>query len=224
MLLFTYNDYLDYNSNYKIQKFVKLQNKKVNSQINIKKPPDDFTGTLDVILNKYIDIDIEKLLKEEQEISYVINDYFKVQICEVTLNNLEKVKSYLNFKSQIFKVKGKDIYFLIKLEKNPNYNMPYIVFDECMEFIKKCRNFDIKKMPIIVPIIIYIGNKKWNVKNYNCIKYTSFGENNVQLGYNIIDFNLYKTNELVNKKSKISKCIIIKKEIDMYLTRMQYNL
>ena len=31
---------------------------------------------------------------------------------------LEKVKSYLNFKSQIFKVKGKDIYFLIKLENN----------------------------------------------------------------------------------------------------------
>ena len=89
MLLFTYNDYLDYNSNYKIQKFVKLQNKKVNSQINIKKPPGDFTDTLDVVLNKYIDLNIEKLLKEEQEISYVINDYFIVQICEVTLNSLE---------------------------------------------------------------------------------------------------------------------------------------
>ena len=79
-------------------------------------------------------------------------------------------------------------------------------------------------LEIIVPIIIYIGNKKWNVKNCNCIKYTSFGENNLQLGYNVIDFNLYKTDELVNKKSKISKCIIVKKEIDMYLTRMQYNL
>ena len=41
--------------------------------------------------------------------------------------------------------------------------------------------------PIIVPIIIYIGNKKWNVKNCNCIKYTSFGENNLQLGYNFCE-------------------------------------
>ncbi len=43
---------------------------------------------------------------------------------------------------------------------------------------------------------------KWNIKQKNKIRYTKFEENNIELGYNIIDFNLYSTKELKNKNLK----------------------
>ena len=71
---------------------------------------------------------------------------------------------------------------------------------------------------------MYIGNQKWNIKQKNKIRYTKFEENNIELGYNIIDFNLYSTKELKNKKSKINKYIILKKEMNIYLNENRYNL
>lgn len=225
MQIFTYNDYLDYISNKKIKKLIQNQNKKVNTKESIEKSKQEAKEKdMTEKIKENLDKNIEELLEDEQEVSKIINDYFKIQICDINSENLEKKQFKENKKSKIFKVKEKDIYFIIKLEKTPNYNIPYIIFNECIELIKKLKEDYKEKKPVIIPIIIYIGNEKWNIQHNNRIKYTSFEENNMELGYNILDFNLYKTKEIKSKKSKINKYILLKKEMKIYLIDEKYNL
>lgn len=225
MQIFTYNDYLDYISNKKIKKLIQNQNKKVNTKESIEKSKQEAKEKdMTEKIKENLDKNIEALLEYEQEVSKIINDYFKIQICDINSENLEKKQFKENKKSKIFKVKEKDIYFIIKLEKTPNYNIPYIIFNECIELIKKIKEDYKEKKPVIIPIIIYIGNEKWNIQHNNRIRYTSFEENNMELGYNILDFNLYKTKEIKSKKSKINKYILLKKEMKIYLIDEKYNL
>ena len=228
MQIFTYNDYLDYISNYKIKKLIKIQNKRIKIKNNIEKEKYKNKEKTEVEkIKEKIENTIEKLIEDKQEVSKIINDYLKISICDINTNNLEiieKSKNQINIKSQIFKIKEKEIYFLIKIEKNPNYNIPYTIFEESMELIKSIKQKHQKEMPTVIPIIMYIGNQKWNIKQKNKIRYTKFEENNIELGYNIIDFNLYSTKELKNKKSKINRYIILKKEMNIYLNENRYNL
>lgn len=228
MQIFTYNDYLDYISNYKIKKLIKIQNKRIKIKNNIEKEKYKNKEKTEVEkIKEKIENTIEKLIEDKQEVSKIINDYLKISICDINTNNLEiieKSKNQINIKSQIFKIKEKEVYFLIKIEKNPNYNIPYTIFEESMELIKSIKQKHQKEMPTVIPIIMYIGNQKWNIKQKNKIRYTKFEENNIELGYNIIDFNLYSTKELKNKKSKINKYIILKKEMNIYLNENRYNL
>lgn len=228
MQIFTYNDYLDYISNYKIKKLIKIQNKRIKIKNNIEKEKYKNKEKTEVEkIKEKIENTIEKLIEDKQEVSKIINDYLKISICDINTNNLEiieKSKNQINIKSQIFKIKEKEIYFLIKIEKNPNYNIPFTIFEESMELIKSIKQKHQKEMPTVIPIIMYIGNQKWNIKQKNKIRYTKFEENNIELGYNIIDFNLYSTKELKNKKSKINKYIILKKEMNIYLNENRYNL
>ena len=228
MQIFTYNDYLDYISNYKIKKLIKIQNKRIKIKNNIEKEKYKNKEKTEVEkIKEKIENTIEKLIEDKQEVSKIINDYLKISICDINTNNLEiieKSKNQINIKSQIFKIKEKEIYFLIKIEKNPNYNKPYTIFEESMELIKSIKQKHQKEKPTVIPIIMYIGNQKWNIKQKNKIRYTKFEENNIELGYNIIDFNLYSTKELKNKKSKINKYIILKKEMNIYLNENRYNL
>ena len=223
MQIFTYNDYLDYISNYKIKKLIKIQNKRIKIKNNIEKEKYKNKEKTEVEkIKEKIENTIEKLIEDKQEVSKIINDYLKISICDINTNNLEiieKSKNQINIKSQIFKIKEKEIYFLIKIEKNPNYNIPYTIFEESMELIKSIKQKHQKEMPTVIPIIMYIGNQKWNIKQKNKIRYTKFEENNIELGYNIIDFNLYSTKELKNKKSKINKYIILKKEMNIFNRR-----
>lgn len=225
MQIFTYNDYLDYISNKKIKKLIQNQNKKVNTKESIEKSKQEAKEKdMTEKIKENLDKNIEELLEDEQEVSKIINDYFKIQICDINSKNLEKKQFKENKKSKIFKVKEKDIYFIIKLEKTPNYDIPYIIFNECIELIKKLKEDYKEKKPVIIPIIIYIGNEKWNIQHNNRIRYTSFEENNMELGYNILDFNLYKTKDIKSKKSKINKYILLKKEMKIYLIDEKYNL
>ncbi len=276
MVIFTYNDYVDYVTNYKIQKAMKLESKRINTEklkrkeIKIKSK-DKIQRELKnqrkyyeqkkrykQIQNKkekqeeIIDKIIDKMLEEKEEIVNIINDYFKMKTCEVTKENIKKCIPQLGIESRIYKIKEKEIYFLIKLEKLPNYHIPYIVLTECMQFIKNWKeetyNFSQNKlknhsyntpnnkfnnnlfidkknyvlnkekerrgMPIIIPIIIYIGNKRWNIKESNNIRCTSFGDNNIQLAYNILNFNRYKPIDLIKRKSRIGKLMILKSNIN----------
>lgn len=148
MQIFTYNDYLDYISNYKIKKLIKIQNKRIKIKNNIEKEKYKNKEKTEVEkIKEKIENTIEKLIEDKQEVSKIINDYLKISICDINTNNLEiieKSKNQINIKSQIFKIKEKEIYFLIKIEKNPNYNIPYTIFEESMELIKSIKQ-NIKK-------------------------------------------------------------------------------
>lgn len=214
MVIFTYNDYLDCTANYKIKKAMDVEGKKIlrESKNNLK-----HKHIINIKEDK-IDEVIENLINQKEEIVDFINDFFKIQTWDVTKNNIEEMKNNKEFESKIYRLKQKEIYFFIKLQKEPNYHMAYIILTECMKFIQKIKeeNQYFKKPPIIVPIVIYIGKSEWNVKsNGNEIRYTSFEENRINLAYNLIDFNRYKPIQLIKKKSLISNIMVLKSNIDI---------
>ena len=215
MVIFTYNDYLDCIANQKIKKAMHIEGKKILMEKTTKEKQKNKENIN--IQDEKIDEIIENLIEQKGEIVDFINDFFKIQAWTVTKKNIEKHQNLHSIQSQIYKLKEKEIYFFIKLQKEPNYHMPYIILTECMNFIQnwKKENQHSKQPPIIVPIVIYIGKQNWNIKpNSSNIRYTSFEENRINLAYNLIDLNRYKQIDLIKMKSLISNLMIIKSNID----------
>ena len=50
---------------------------------------------------------------------------------------------------------------IIKLQEEPNYHIAYAILLECMEFMEKwkIKHNHYAKAPVIVPIVIYVGDK-----------------------------------------------------------------
>ena len=91
MVIFTYNDYLDYISSSKIRKVINSQNK-IKS---IEKQ--------------------EKIQYTKEEIINIINKFFKIKNL-----NIKKLKIYDKKENKILKIKKKQIYFLVKIKKKKN--------------------------------------------------------------------------------------------------------
>ena len=126
------------------------------------------------------------------------------------------------FKSQeadiVYKLKDKDLYFLIEHQSTVDYNIPFRVLDYSMDIVedwKKGKRINkIFKYPTVVPIVIYTGQTKWNVpKNikYQQIKVTTYEKYRIDFGYNFIDVNEYSVEELLAKDTMFGYCMILEK-------------
>ena len=119
----------------------------------------------------------------------------------------------------VYRLKEKNIFFLIEHQSSIDHAMPFRIEEYKME-IKK-RAIDRKKarnknyeIPEVIPIVIYTGKQKWNVRQYlNKIEDRRF--KNVDLAkYNIIDINEYEKEELKRSKNFIDKIFLLEKTED----------
>ena len=208
MVIFTYNDYLDCMSNYKMRKIVdKEKRKKHNKKESGKKQITDE--------NNKIEEYIKGIMDKEDKIANFINHFFKIKNWYISKDTIEKY-DYMDFledsENIVYKLKEKEVYFFIKIQKEVNYNIPYIILTECINFVDdwKIKNLVRNQFPIIIPIIISIGEKKWNIKSNSVIRYTSFQENRTNLAYNVVKLSEYSkankqksnTNSGTNKNSE----------------------
>lgn len=69
------------------------------------------------------------------------------------------------------------------------------------------------KLPIVYPIVLYTGNKKWNVNNYigNIQESLEEIEKMEFPKYNVIDVNTYNEEELLKSESFYTKAMLIEK-------------
>jgi len=118
----------------------------------------------------------------------------------------------------IYKMKNKEIYFLIEHQRTIDYNMPQRILGYELEIIKeatrgKKMTKSNHKLPTIIPIVIYTGSKKWNVEKYikDCQE-TLEGVKTLNLGeYIVIDANSYKNEELEKDNFFFSKILLLEK-------------
>ena len=96
--------------------------------------------------------------------------------------------------------------------------MPKRILDYEIEIMKTAENHNVilkkdAEMPIIIPIVIYTGRKKWNVSGYikDCRKKLSRLESFRLGNYYIIDNNTYTDEELLNDKFFISKLMLLER-------------
>lgn len=96
--------------------------------------------------------------------------------------------------------------------------MPKRILDYEIEIMKTAENHNVilkkdAEMPIIIPIVIYTGRKKWNVSGYikDCRKKLSRLESFRLGNYYIIDNNTYTDEELLDDKFFISKLMLLER-------------
>ena len=118
----------------------------------------------------------------------------------------------------MYKVKDKKVFLLIEHQSKIDYEMPKRILNYEIEIMKTAENHNGtqekgEEMPIIIPIVIYTGRKKWNVAGYiqDCRKKLNELESFRLGNYYIIDNNTYTDEELLNDKFFISKLMLLER-------------
>lgn len=72
------------------------------------------------------------------------------------------------------------------------------------------------KIPIVIPIVLYTGTRKWNVKKYIKEAQESYKQyNGEELGrYKLVDVNDFTEEELLKEKTFLSKAMLIERKKD----------
>ena len=170
---------------------------------------------------------VRKILEDKKEVVSFINKALKLENKKEALKENEIEKYAGKFVTHtfryaetdvIYRKKDQDIFFLIEHQSTIDYSMPYRILMYSLEVMK--RIVDEKqlkkrayKLPMIYPIILYTGNKKWNVERYIEAKQQKI------LGceparfyeYNVFDINEYSENELLKDEMFLSKIMLLEK-------------
>lgn len=163
-----------------------------------------------------------KILDNKQEAVNFINKTLKLEIKE---EDLEKYNSsfitndLINQESDvIYKLKNRNIFFLIEHQTKIDYSMAYRILEYENEIIKSAVDYSKLKQkgykyPLVISIVLYTGNKKWDAKKYiNEIQENLEGYEEVQFArYNVVDVNEFSNDELLNDKAFLTKAMLIEK-------------
>ena len=183
------------------------------------------------------DLDIKTYLKElyefekqlfeqivlKEEISDEEDIDSKIEELE-QCDNRYITKAYYNKETDIlYKIKNRPVFILIEHQSSVDYAMPERIIEYLVEILRKY-NIERQKtknktsiIPTIIPIVLYTGNKKWNVKTYlgeNQQKVPGF--KSIEFGrYILVDTNKYKEEELIEKEGALSKILLLEKSKDV---------
>lgn len=217
--VFTYNDYITCIHTLHLNSASKLEEKdeEYNLEINTEKE----------IKNNIINEIIKKMLENKDEIANIVN-YFIGSKKQIKGNDIEKYniglsarKYNLENENIIYKQKEKNIFYLIKHQQKLDRKMLYKMLNSCVDIIYSWNmQVRIKRKviyPIIVPIIIYTGIKKWNVSNvFKEVQLSDYRFENckVNFKYNLIDVNKLYVKNLIQKNSLFSYSMALAKARD----------
>ena len=158
--------------------------------------------------------------KKEEAIA-LINQAIKTKL------KAEEIEKYTSsFVSKIFqnreadivyKYKNKNIFFLIEHQTKIDYSMSYRILEYEIEIMKsaidirKVKNKEYK-LPLVIPIVLYTGKKKWDAKRYLEESQETLDDVKIKAGnYNLVDINDFTKEELLQGKTLISKMMLLEK-------------
>ncbi|MCI6266764.1 MAG: Rpn family recombination-promoting nuclease/putative transposase [Erysipelotrichaceae bacterium] len=177
--------------------------------------------------NQVHDKTYRTILLNKKEIVHLINDTLCLSNSkyEINENQIEHYNSSFitnAFKTResdiIYKMKDIDAFFLIEHQSKIDYSMPFRLLEYCTLIMQNAINRDkIKrkdyKLPVIYPIVLYTGNKKWNQKKFleDCqIRLPGCSQKSFT-NYTIIDVNDYTESELLKKSGLLPKIMLLEK-------------
>lgn len=175
-------------------------------------------------VNKPHDKIFKLILAEKKQAIELINKVLNLSP-KLTENEIERYSTehidYLLRESAsdfVYKMKQMDVFFLLEHQSTIDYNMPKRILEYEVEIIKeavKGKRLTKKnhKLPMVIPIVIYTGSRRWNVEKYiqDC-QVILKGVENVKLGeYYVIDVNDYSNEELENDELFLSKVLLLEK-------------
>ena len=165
---------------------------------------------------------IRDILNDKEEISKIINKYINVKN-EIKKEQIEKYETryitnnYQNKEADVvYKLKGKEVYFLIEHQTKVEKAMAYRMAEYSLEIMRsRIRNkiYEQTKYPRVIPVVIYTGKPKWTAERVLTKIQEEYkiknNKNQIQLGYNLIDIR--KKEEAIEDDLLISKISILEK-------------
>lgn len=172
------------------------------------------------VLNEHDKI-FKDILNDKEEARNFINKYLDLKIPipkdKLELYNTSYVTSRYKTKEAdiVYKMKDKNIFFLIEHQSTIDISMPYRIENYSMEIINtaldKEKMKDPKyKYPKVIAIVLYTGNKKWKAKlSFSDIQEKLDGYDSQDRSYTIVDINNYKKQELLDSSLFVSKVLLL---------------
>ena len=94
--------------------------------------------------------------------------------------------------------------------------MPLRILEYSIEIIRSSINGKkinkILELPLIIPVVIYTGNEKWDANEYIEKSQAKLDKYKIRIGqYNLIDINNYTKKELLEDETFITKMMAVEK-------------
>ena len=175
-----------------------------------------------------VDKEHDKIFKaifdNKKEAAQFINKALKLEN-EIKEEQLEKYNSsYITraFQSQeadiVYKIKEKNVFFLIEHQSTIDYSMPYRILIYQMEIMRSAIEVSkIKtkeyKIPTVIPIVLYTGKQKWNAVQTlrDSQEVLEEGISAEPSKFNLVDINYLNKEELLEDDSFFSKVLLLEK-------------
>ena len=215
---FTYYDYLKY------KLFKKLQKAK-NTTLQEQKEKYEKLEQQENRVNNEHDKVFRKILSDKIEVTKFLNEQLKTNLKPEDIEQYNS--SYINTIMQneeadvVYKLKGKNEFFLIEHQSKVDYRMPFRILKYEMAIIesaideKECKKKDYL-YPRVNAIVLYTGKQKWNVaKTFNEAQVPSILEKAIEFAkYILVDINNYTEEKLLETPSFMTKALLIEKAKD----------
>ena len=172
-------------------------------------------------INQEHDKIFRTILDKKENAVLIIN---KAINAKIEIKDIEKYKnSFVNkvFQNReadiVYKMKDKNIFFLIEHQTKIDYSMPFRILEYEVAIMKsaidmnkiKTKNY---KLPLVISIVLYTGNRKWNAAEYLQKSQETLRNIKEDVGkYNLIDVNNLTEKELLEDDTFITKMLLIEK-------------
>ena len=213
MKVFTYSEYIKY-----------IHLLRLNAVFQLAEENSEYALTQKRYNKKIHDGMVKSILKDEKELSNFINKFITTELELRPIDLVKFTNSYITkkYKSKeadlVYKLKNQDIFFLIEHQSTVDNSMPYRMLNYCIdimyEWCKSKKLEQIEEYPLIVPIVIYTGDRKWNVTQDFSDKQIStaiFENYKINFNYNLIDINKISVEILLEQNSMFGYGMIIEK-------------
>ena len=210
MLRIRYKDYMYYKENQILMRKNLLQEEKEEYILQEEEKTD-----------KIHDKMFRQILNNKKEFTSFINNFFdlKKELKEEEIENFNKNYITKQYKEKIsdivYKIKDKNVYFIIEHQTKNDYKMLSRMFDytgSIIEETTKTKNFKCRKeYPQIIPIVLYTGYESWKADTelLICNEYIEMPD--IRIGYNLVNVDNYTKKFLLDKKAILTNAMLIEK-------------
>ena len=163
------------------------------------------------------------ILSNKQEAAKFMNKVLKINY-KIMAEKLELYnKEYITTKFEkmesdiVYKIAEKNVYIIIEHQSTVDRLMPYRIFQYTAELLREVIEKDKVKninylQPRIIAIVLYTGNRKWNIQNIDDLQAPLEGYKKIKPPYILVDINKFSKRELLEDDLMITKAMLIEKE------------
>ena len=171
-------------------------------------------------INQKHDKMFKEMLSDKKSTVEFINSFLHLNLVENDIEKYEKefrTPEFSNVEADVvYKVKDKNVFILIEHQSSVDYKMSYRIMRYKYAIIesavdKKRLKERSYRIPMVIPIVLYTGKRKWKKLLINDIeeKVEEYAEN--WLEYTLIDVNEFSKEQLLADNLIITKAMLIEK-------------